>query len=892
MLAPGTRLGAYEVMSLLGAGGMGEVYKARDTRLGRSVALKVLHADVAGDPRRRERFEREARAVSSLNHPRICTLYDVSHHQGVEFLVMEFVGGETLADRLAKGPLSIDMAVRYAIEIAEALDHAHRRGITHRDLKPPNVMLTATGVKLLDFGVAKLRDSAVVATRSLNRAVDALDSAHVTRVVPLTDEGTLLGTFEYMAPEQLQGQDADERADVFALGAVLYEMLTGRRAFSATTPAAVIGAVLMTHPSPIRDVRPVPPLLDRIISQCLAKNPDERWQHVRDVRASLQWVLDGIDDAAVPATSPRRRWPALAAAAAVGALAVALPLWRAATTSAGGSLNRWDVAAPASGSFAAELFPSVAVSPDGRYVAFRVQLGASSQLYLRRTDDFEGTPIQGSEGAHTPFFSPDGQWIAFLSSGRIFKAPVAGGPPIMVASAPSLSPTSPGATWGRDGTIVFAAGASGLMRVADAGGTPEVLTTPDASRGEVTHISPQFVGDGQEVLFSIRTNTDQWRVGVLSRATGKWDWLPALGHVAGATYVDATHHLVYAQAGKLYVVPADLETRTFGGAAVPLPEVVYTHVVGGSTVAQFAASRTGVLAFMSGEPPEWTLVSVDRKLSERRISDEPHAFRYPRFSPDGRLVAVTIEEERSDVYLVDVDRGTIRKLTKDGGTTTPTWTRDGRDVVFSWIRPGSDSYDVFSIPIDESSPPKLLLARPGGQFVSGWTPMGDAFTFYELGNKSARDIWTWSLKTQTAASIAATQANERSASFSPDGRWLAYVSNESERDRVYVQRYPGPGGREVVSPPGGTEPVWAPTSRELFYRLGNRIMAVPFQPESGALGEPIVALEGPYVPAPSETARPNYDVSRDGSFVMVRTVERSATHLHVVQQWFDELRAK
>ena len=423
-----------------------------------------------------------------------------------------------------------------------------------------------------------------------------------------------------------------------------------------------------------------------------------------------------------------------------------------------------------------------------------------------------------------PFFSPDGRWVGFLSNGRIFKAPVDGGPPILVASAPSLSPTSPGATWGADGSIVFAAGAAGLMRVADSGGTPEVLTTPDVSRGEVTHISPQFIGDGQ-VLFSIRTNDDQWRVGVLSRATGKWEWFPRLGRIAGATYVEEGRHLVYAQAGKLYAVPVDLSRRTFTGAGVPLPEAVYTHVIGGSMLAQFAISRTGVLAFLSGEPPEWTLVRVDRQRTERRISDEPHAFRYPRFSPDGHLVAVTIEEERSDVYLVDVDRGTVRKLTKDGGTTTPTWTRNGRLVIFSWLQPGSDSYDVYSIPIDESAPPKLLLTRPGGQFVSGWTPKGDALTFYELTNKTARDIWTWSVATQTATLITATQANERSASFSPDGGWLAYVSNESERDRVYVQRYPGPGGREVVSPPGGTEPVWSPTTRELFYRLGKRSQA-------------------------------------------------------------------
>ena len=895
MLAPGTRLGSYEVVSLLGAGGMGEVYKARDVRLGRSVALKVLHADVATDPRVRERFEREGRAVSSLNHPRICTLYDVSHHDGVEFLVMEFVEGQTLAERLAKGPLPIDTAVRIAIEMAEALDHAHRRGITHRDLKPPNVMLTAAGVKLLDFGVAKLRDAGVVASRSLDRAVAALDSS--ATAVPLTDEGMLLGTFEYMAPEQLQGQDADERADVFAFGAVLYEMLTGRRAFASTTPAGAIGAVMMASPPPIRDIRPVSPLLDRIVSQCLAKNPDDRWQRVRDVQPPLQWVLDRIDAVApAPAAPPRKNWYAIAAFAALVLAAGALPMWLTSSSASDIAPDRWDVAAPVGESFAADVFPSIAVSPDGRDIAFRSQSGGTTRLYLRRSGSFESVAVPGSEGAHSPFFSPNGQWVGFLQDSNLYKASVAGGAPVFITSAPSVSPTSPGVTWGEDGTIVFAAGASGLMRVRDTGGAPAVLTTPDKSRGEVTHIAPQFIAGRREVLFSIRTTTDQWRVGLLSLDTGKWDWLPPLGQIAGVTYVADTNHLVYAQERKLFAIPVDLASRTFPGSVVAFPEDVYTHVVGGSMVAQFALSANGVLAFMAGEPENRMLVRVDRARTERQITDEPHGFRYPRLSPNEDLVTVTIEDARSDVAVVDTARGTVRRLTKSGAATTPAFTRDGLKVAFSWLRPGADSYDIFAVPVDDSAAPEpLLVGRPGGQFVSDWAPQGDdAFAFYELTNETSRDIWTWSVKGRAATKIAATPLNESAASFSRQGTWLAFVSNETggRQSRVYVQRYPGTGRPQVVSPPGGTEPVWSPTTDELFYRLGNRIMAVPFDPATGTtVGEAAAVVEGAYVPAPSESGRPNYDVARDGSFVMVRSLERSATHLHVVQRWFEELRA-
>jgi len=618
-LARGALVGVYEVLRLVDAGGMGEVYKARDTRLGRSVALKLLHGHLAEDFRSRERFEREARAVSALNHPRICTLFDVGRHGEKEFLVMEFVEGETLAARLSRGALPIDVALRCAIEIAEGLDHAHGKGITHRDVKPANVMLTRSGVKLLDFGVAKLRDPAVEANTTLEADLAKLGSGGVPQAfdietvqASLTESGMILGTLDYLAPEQVQGHPADERTDIFAFGAVLYEMVTGRRAFESSTRAGVIGAVLMSEPPPLRERQPeTPPLLEQIVQRCLAKDPDERWQRIRDVSFALRWVAEGV---ATTIPSPdRRRLTGLAAAVALLVLlALGLTMWDVMTPvpSSQASLARWDLAIPIEHTLETGLYPSLAISPDGTQRVFRLESPSGSQLFSQRRDQFEPSPIQGTAGAHSPFFSPDGQWIGFLANSRIYRVPASGGALEVVGDAPSLSPGSPGAAWGPDDTIVFAAGVSGLMRVSvDPGGSPQLLTTPDAASGEVVHVEPQFLPNGREVLFSIRMSDGQWRMAILSLETKEWSRLPPIGDVAGARYV-GTGHLIYARSRVLYAIPLDLRNRVFTGPPVALYDSVYTRVVADAVVAQFAVSeKTGLLMFASGAPPD-RLVSV------------------------------------------------------------------------------------------------------------------------------------------------------------------------------------------------------------------------------------------------------------------------------------------
>jgi Tol biopolymer transport system component/tRNA A-37 threonylcarbamoyl transferase component Bud32 len=875
---------------------MGEVYRARDTRLDRSVALKVLHAHLAADTVRRERFEREARAVSRLSHPSICALYDVGEHEGSGFLVMELLDGQTLADRLKKGRLPLDLAFRYALEIAEAIDQAHRNGIAHRDLKPTNIMLTRAGAKLLDFGIAKLLDTGAEATRTLDRAVERIESAAsaATDDGRLTEDGAVLGTIEYMAPEQLQGQGADERTDIFAFGVVLYEMVCGRKAFDAPTRAEVIGAILMKQPTPLKLAVPdAPPLLDLIVQRCLAKDPDERWQSVCDLIAALRWMTAG-GPLAVPSTAAHSRGRMYALVTAVGLAAVAnVAVWRMMTAASRVDMPpiRSDLAIPSGQSLAPELHPSLAISPDGRRIVFRTQAAAVTNLYVRDIDAFEAQLIRGTEGAHTPFFSPDGQWIGFLGNGKVHRVPITGGPPQLVCEAPSISPGGPGATWGSDGTIVFAAGVAGLMRVPASGGTPEVLTVPDASRGEVNHISPQFLPGGRELFFTIRTADDGWRMAVLSMETGRWEWLPSVGNVAGARYV-TTGHIVYSQAGGLFMVPFDMKRRLFTGLLVPLAESVYSQTVSDAAMAQFAVSDNGVLAYLSGSPPDHTLVAVNRKGEPRPIVDDVHTYRYPRFSPDGHHLAVTFEEERADVYIVDVARGTLRGLTKTGSNITPEWTPDGQRIAFASRRVGSNSYDIYSAPLDESADPQLLLSRAGAQFPNTWMPHDGIIAFHEFGTKTSRDIWTWSIREKVAAPFLTTPANERGAAFSPNGRWLAYVSNELGQDNVYVQRYPGPGGREVVSLGGGAEPVWSPDGDELFYRKRNQLLSVKIVLEPRfSVAAPTVLFEGPFVPGPTEAGIPNYDVAPDGSsFVMVRSVINSATHLLVVQNWFEELK--
>ena len=880
-LTSGTRLGPYEIVSAIGAGGMGEVYKATDTRLHRTVAIKVLPEHFAESPERRARFELEAKAISKLNHPHICTLYDVGEQDGLDYIVMEYIEGHTLAERLRKGGLGVERALELGVQIIEALDRAHRQGVIHRDLKPANVMLAKSGVKLLDFGLAKQAPIEIQPDSDLS-----------TQQKELTREGAIVGTMQYMAPEQLEGKATDARTDIFAFGTAFYEMVTGRTAFQGQNPASLIAAILDRNPPPLSNLHPLtPPILERVIERCLAKDPEERWQSARDLSQHLRWIADGVvttSRAAAPSSRARPGW----AIASLVAIVVGIFVWNSArpSDSAPASARRVEVALPDDQSLAAGTFPSLALTPDGTQLIVQTRADGVSQLYRRPLDQFEARPIDGTEGAHTPFTAPNGQWVGFMANAELKKVAIAGGPPLTLCAAPSLSPGSPGAAWGPDGTIIFAAGISGLMRVSDTGGTAEALTVPDPDRDEVNHAEPQFLPGGRHVLFTIRTSEDDLRVAVLSLETLEWKWLSEIGDAVGARYVPSGH-LVFAQSGALWAAPFDVAKHEVTGAAFPLLEDVYTRVVADAVVTHFAVSPSGVLSYVSGQAPEQTVVMVDRAGRASPVLGDSRTYRFPRFSTDGARIALTIESERSDIYVADVERRTLRRLTRSGSNTHPLWTPDGRNVTFASRRPGSDAYDVYSVPADESGDVELLMQRKDSQLPSGWSPDGRILAFYEINNETARDVWTAVLSGGSTAQFARTRSNERVATFSPDGNWLAYVSDESGRDEVYVKRYPGPGAREVISSNGGTEPIWSPSGREIFYRKGNEMLAVTVETEPRFIaGAPRVLFDEPFVLAPAAVGRPNYDASPDGqSFVMIRN-ESDPRHVHVVLNWLDELR--
>ena len=732
-LATGARLGPYEIVAPLGAGGMGEVYRARDTRLDRTVAIKVLPSVLAADAQFRERFEREARAISALAHPHICTLHDVGEHNGFAFLVMEYLEGETLADRLARGHLQVDEALSFAIQIADALDAAHHRGIVHRDLKPANVMRYQDGAKLLDFGLAK-----GVAPAATFSGV----STAPTRQQDLTAQGSIVGTLQYMAPEQIEGQEADARTDIFAFGVLLYEMLTGKKAFEGKSQASLIGAILKDQPPPVSVVQPLSPQsLDRALRRCLAKDPDDRWQTIRDLEAELRWILEShtvVVQRNVP--RPRRAWMERLAWSIVTLgliVTVAWMLWRVpATTGA----TRMTVAIASSldlqGGGGDRL---LAMSPDGRSVAFVATSGGKTQIYLRRTDRFDAVPVSGTEGGVDPFFSPDGQWLGFiggavpaggivpLTSGKLKKVPVGGGPPTTLCDAANR-----GASWGPDNTILFTTSAtSGISRVSAAGGTPEPLTTLQPS--ERSHRWPSFLPGGKAVLFSIQPNGagfDDALIAVRSLQTGEQRVVAQGG--ASPIYLP-TGHLVFGRGGVLLAMPFDLRRLEVTGPPVPILEGVAMNT---GTGAEQYATAAGSLVYLPG-PASATrreLVWVDQRGAERLLGMEKRPYTELAVSPDGQRITLAVmgQAGNQDIWVYDIARGTFNRVTFSPGLDgSPIWNPDGRRVTYSSIRTGP--MEILEVPFDGSgSEDRLINAAAASAQARSWHPSGK-WLAYDIG---------------------------------------------------------------------------------------------------------------------------------------------------------------
>ena len=893
-LRSGTRLGPYEILSALGAGGMGEVYRARDTRLDRTVAVKVLTDTLATDASFRERFAREARVISQLEHPNICSLYDIGDHDGTAFLVMQFLEGETLASRLSHGPLPIDQALRSAIEIAGALDRAHRAGIVHRDLKPANVMLTKSGAKLLDFGLAK--------TASLTAGLSGF-SMLPTTPPGLTAQGTILGTFQYMAPEQLEAQEADARTDIFAFGAVLYEMVTGRKAFAGKSPVSLIGAILKDDPPPIADAQPLtPPALDRIVRTCLAKEPDERWQNAGDLQRELKWIDSTAADSGLRAGHGiRERVPWTIAGLALAALIglAAFVVWRPAASRP--SVVRFEVAPPAGMSFSlGPANPHMAISPDGRRIAFTVNdVSNRGVIVVRELGDLQAHAISGTEirlgsgtGNGLPFWSPDSRYIGFFAEGALKKVDANGGPVQTLCRVQN----GEGGTWNVDGTIVFAPdGTGGLYRVSDAGGTPVPVTTLDASRKEQSHRYPWFLPDGRHFVFVTLPNR-RLHLGSLDSP----EHIDLLGVESKALYADG--YLLFVRNSTLLAQPFDATRLRVMGESFPIAEDIAVNL--GLARASFAVSTAGVLTYRAAPIGAGTqLTWVDRTGTPTGAIGKPAVQRGPQLSPDGTRVAVTVADPSTntrDVWLWNVATGVRARFTFDAADEAVTaWSPDGSHLVFS-SRRRDGVFDLFQKTSNGVGAEETVLANDmPNKFATSWSPDSRFIVFDSADAASSQkgDLWLLPMMgDRKPIQLTQTPFNELNGRFSPDGEWIAYQSDESGTPEVYVMTFvaPGSSGNSAITPPikkpvstaGGVQPRWRRDGKELFYLTEDGVlMAVPIkgQGRTAEFGTPQKLFQILRTPG----AGGAYDVSTDGQrFLINKAVEATGpTPITVELNW-------
>jgi len=885
-------LGPYEILSPVGAGGMGEVYRAKDTRLDRTVAIKVLPADSADNPDARQRFEREARAVSSLNHPHICVLHDVGRQDGIDFLVMEYLEGETLAARLSKGPLPIQQALQYAIRIADALAAAHRGGIFHRDLKPGNVMLTKSGAKLMDFGLAKLR---------ISDAVQPVPNASLVPTVsqPLTQKGTIVGTFQYMAPEQLEGKGTDARADIFAFGAVLYEMLTGRKAFEGQTQASVIGAILHATPAPLSDLQPLtPPTLDRVVNACLAKDPDERWQTAHDLKLELQWIQTGQSAGRVGATGPNKRERALWAVATVLLLVLAAAAWITSRRSAIAE-PLWLTAAPPQG--ASLVFSTnqggIAISPDGRTLAFVATSQGTPMIWLRGLDSLVAKPLAGTEGGYYPFWSPDSRFLGFFAGGKLKKIDIRGGLPQTLCDAPE----GRGGTWNRDGAIVFGPGFGPIYRISAAGGTPAQLTSLDASRQEIQHGWPYFLPDGRHFLylgFGPRRENDAIFAGSVDAGPETQKPIRVVAANSNAVYAPPQNgrpgYLLFAVDRTLNAQRFDAGRLKVEGDPFPLAEEAgYLANIG---LENLSLSQTGLLVYGAKRSlPQVTWIGRDGK--PLGVLGAPGDFHFLSLSPDQKSVAVVAVDAGGNVtmWMVDASRGTSSRFSVDiSHALAPRWSPDSQQIAFSHFQENTEKWNIFHQSVNGATPAERLTRSENVQILDDWSGDGRFLVYSEQDPKTRGDLWVLPLSGERKPfPYLATPFNERHAKFAPAPggaapRWLAYASDEAGADEVYVQSFPTPGTKVRISTNGGVQPRWRRDGKELFYLAPDgAIMAASVNmTASGFQFEAPVALcRPPMAPLPAIFASV-FEVSADGRrFLILAPSSSEAPGINVVANW-------
>jgi Tol biopolymer transport system component/tRNA A-37 threonylcarbamoyl transferase component Bud32 len=873
----GARLGPYEIEEAIGAGGMGEVYRARDTRLDRAVAIKVLPAHLAESPELRQRLEREARAVSSLSHPHICPLYDIGHEDGVDYLVMELIEGETLADRLSRGHLSIEEVLRYGVQIADALEKAHRQNIIHRDLKPGNVMLTTDGAKLLDFGLAKA-DGVADSDDS-----DLTVSPTVSK--PLTAAGTIIGTYQYMAPEQLEGKTADARTDIFALGAMLYEMATGRRAFLADTQASLIGAIMHEAPAPISTIQPMtPPAFDRVVQTCLAKDPEDRWQTAHDVKLQLQWIAEGGSVVGLPAPVAARRksrerlaWLAFAMAALVAAV-FAVGFARRAPAPL--LQTRFEIAPPP------ELanVGSPRISPDGRLLAFRgIDTNGNAQLWVRPMDSVEARPLAGTEGAKDdarPIWSPDSRYVAFFVGDKLKKVPVAGGPAQTICDADGAD-----GSWSTSGEILYDGVATApLMQVSASGGIAKPAVSVDDLEGVSSLGWPEFLPDGKQYIFLADQLDDDTRV--MIRSLGSDGGRVLMTSDSRVQYVEPGY-LVYVLNGMLVAHPFDPDAGELTGEPLPLADSIGVSAVG---LADFSASHDGTLAYRAGQTGARKLLWRDRAGREVGQVGQPAEFNTSWISPDGKRVVVNVTEpdgSNVDLWIHDLERGVATRFTFDSEWDgVPVWSPDGARIVFSSNR-GEGSADIYWKDASGAGTAQLLLSAEDGIYPIDWSQDGKFLAYNLRSPETGWDVWAAAMDGLSEPfPVLQTEFAEVRASFSPDARWLVYNSNESGQMEVYVTQFPGPGGKWQVSTNGGSEPRWSADGSEIFYLdPSQNMVTVPVSTgDTFTAGLPDTLFDAELFPL---VARNRYSVTKDGQrFLMLSPISgESVRPISVILNW-------
>ncbi len=864
MLSPGTRLGNYQIISGIGAGGMGEVYRAHDTVLDREVALKLVHPDFCHHPESLTRLRREARALAALNHPNVATLHELAEFGGSCGLVMELVSGDTLADTLRPGRVKVAEALRLGAQIAAALEAAHERGVIHRDLKPANIKITTDGqVKVLDFGLAK-------------RNGDNPDAAlHSTLV---TASGAVLGTAPYMSPEQARGAPVDRRTDVWAFGCVLYEMLTGRLAFDGGSRSDIIVAILEREPEWSALPPDTPPHVRRLLQRCLQKDLRRRFRDIGDVRLELEEPPAIESAAGVPAAGSARRAPWMRAAAwcvagaALGGLAVAA--WRPLPDSTPATEVKFSIALPDEQRLAATALGAIAMAPDGRSVVYAASRGSTTQLLRRTLDSATASVLQGTVGAVSPFFSPDGQWVAFFADGRLKKMPAGGGPPVVICDAAD----GLGGSWSTSGTIVFAAATgAALQRVSADGGVPSPATELDVGRGEFSHRWPETLPGGDTVLVTVGTvgEWDEAEIVAYSLSSGRRTEVVKGG--SNPRYL-ASGHLAYAHDGAIWIAAFDAQRLAFTGKPVRALEQVATTVDG---AAQFAVSPSGAMVYQPAFLASSRRLVVVDGTEQTPLAAPLHAYVTPRLSPDGRRVLLGVADKAEHVWSYELATGALTQLTFEAANRAPIWSADGQRMTFASTLHGA--LNLFVVPANGEGPAERLTPSESLQVPGSWSPDGQTLAFMEQHASTGRDIMLLGRGGDRVAFMNTT-ADESAPRFSPDGRWIAYVSNESGQPQVYLRPTSPAAVSRRVSVKGGTEPVWRRDGDALYYRSEGQLLVAPFAGGTSRPSRVVVAAAG----EAGTFDAAGYDVmSGNERFLMITSASPATalSELRVVLNW-------